>query len=212
MFFKKSKTPVQRFKSSIDSWKAHRISAWEHVKDQRKVLCSNKDEFWWAFRTHLRFLLLQLFYRRKPIYVYEWTDFNHVHPDRTKGAGGLDVQIAVPTWRGLRHRWIFTVNSKHDLASSHSREDLITEIWAHQGYGSDLLIKMSKMSNVEFWSWIEENAEELYEQPDVEYDVIVTAQEFFVEEDVVKYARIWLGRWYPKLAKSEIIFDGREVS
>ena len=64
---------------------------------------------------------------------------------------------------------------------------------------------------IEFIKWVETNLDDIMSDgPIVEFDHVYTDQDNFVQVDNLKYAKIWLQRWYPELALRPILWDPKQ--
>lgn len=113
-----------------------------------------------------------------------------------------DVYMIVPTWRGMKARFIFTLESKISTLAYKSFDDLQCDVWYHCNEKEALLLEP-----VEFPAWFMENAHRVLKTPIIEYDFIFTCEDELNDNDVLKYTKLWLEYWYPNLAKRDIILD-----
>ncbi len=169
-------------------------SAWRDVRRAIK-------EFKWHAKTHMRFLIQEIFYRNDPIEVYDSADFSQSR------CGYLDIQISLPGLRGGRqHKWVFTVHCRNMFLTESTLDDLhATLCTKYKNNIPNFREFLYMVDPAVFWPWIEKNLDSVMNEPEVTFDSIDTTQADFGEGDIVKYAKLWLERWYPRLAKNKIV-------
>lgn len=203
------------------------------IEDHKKRLMVSRNNLRWIKKIARRFWLLEHVFRRRPIRIYDWTSFDpdpeHGYDGKT---GYLDIQIELPPlptdiissikgiWSWIREfhtfpnlrdylpwfhcRWVFTVLNKHALLSEMSPEDAYSRLYLGKEelhttkflLESDPAVFHPKLC-ANIGTWLESG-------PIIEFDNIYTGQESFVEDDVAKYAKLWLERWYPGLSNRPI--------
>jgi len=149
-------------------------------------------------------------------------------PEAERGAGWLDVQIEMPPlpgdvassaagllgWYrefrslpkrlrdhlpGFHCRWVFTVEGRRawlDMSPSDAHARLYCG--RPEFHTPEFLERLDDLGG--FHRWMGEHLHETMLGPVVEYDDVLTSQERFSRDDVLKYTRLWLGRWHPGLA------------
>lgn len=165
----------------------------------------------WIKKVNHGFWLLEHVFKKSPIIVYENTLFTPT-ADWDGKAGYLDVQFKIP-WVGFnrfpywRSSWIMVVESLDSFMMYQGVDDARTELWH---ISNDMDILRSSNDPVEFWQLVKPKIKGILASPIIEFDEIWTNQEYFEQDDVIKYAKIWLEKYYPNLAKRKIIFDNYE--
>ncbi|UCG02531.1 MAG: hypothetical protein JSW11_00775, partial [Candidatus Heimdallarchaeota archaeon] len=177
---------------------------------------------------------LSKIFRRHPINVYEHGGFEPDEKYNWDGKPGwLDICIELPPlpidiWYSIREiiswiwefrsfpremmnyfpgfhsRWIFTVLPYHDILNEMSLEDAHTMLYSKipKLHTKDFLLKIE---NPNFHRELSDNLDEwIGSNPIVEFDNIYTAKEFFTRDDVIKYTKLWIRKWYPKLNNRKI--------
>ena len=176
---------------------------WRHeFADQR--ICANiaKGDFAWFKRTQRRFWLLSHLWRKGPIYVNDC--FDHSDP-----VGWLDVNIYLPSWRGLQCRWVFTVLPKSALLNGEP-PNVSTIVWWHLRTQGKKAPNVLHEEGLKFWEWLNENIDTVLERPIIEYDNIYTSQDSFTKDDVVGWAKVWFSKWYPDLCGRDVVWKDME--
>lgn len=198
----------------------------DEIRDHKIQIKRAKESHRWIKSVNRRFWLTQHIFRNRPIRVNEWSDF-----DSGKTAY-LDIQIELPPlpsdliWNiknylnwilefrklprptknflpGFHCRWVFTVLSRHAWFSEMSTEDAHSKLYHGKSelHNSGFVVKgydtfgNQLRDNLDIW---------LESGPIVEFDNVYTSQEFFTKDDVIKHTKLWIERWYPKLASRRI--------
>ena len=177
------------------------------IRDKQIRKCTAVRDLSWLKKVNRGFWLLEHVFTKRPIFVYEHTLFTPT--DNWDGkAGYLDIHFTIP-WVGLkniprwRSAWITTVESLDSFMMYQSVDDARTELW-HTSNDMDIL--KAPDDPIEFWQLVKPKIKGILANPLVEFDHVYTNQEYFSQDDVVKYARVWLEKHYHNLAKREIIF------
>ncbi len=176
-------------------------------------------EFRWQIRTQFKLWVLEkfrLYNPKTPIYISEWSKFD---VEESQKPGWLDVCILVPRYFGLKwdFQWVFTVNCFGIYQSDKPIDDMQSELWDHNAiktpnpntiFGEDIedTIGILKLNYEEIYEFVRKNRDVVLRSPIIEFEEIWTNQEFFNQEDVVKYTKIWLEKFYPALAGNKIEF------
>ena len=180
----------------IENYRNHGLK--EERIDLRKRFKSDKESYQWFKRAQRRLWLMTHVFKKRPIWVYECSEFP---------ASWLDVSITLPTWRGFQERWIFTVSSKHHLLQDDGMEDAQITISIHmEANEQDIPKHLGIWKPLDFWTWLEDNVDEALKYPLIEYDDILVNQDNFSQEDVIKFTKLWIKKWYPKLADRAVIW------
>jgi len=111
---------------------------------------------------------------------------------------------------GFDYRWIFTVESVNTIDYI-SLEDLHTSLYFdNKKCHNDEFLKLGD-NRKGFIDWLDQNYSDVVGDNGfaMDYDTVLTNQKCFTKDDVVKYTRVWLQKFYPELAKREIIFVER---
>lgn len=204
------------------------------IRDRKKIIKQENKSLNWLKSINRRFRVLENFYINSPIYVHEWHDFSQGNLSYLDIQIKLPFRLK-DIWCWLNHsinysrefgwknflkilwqdrpksfdfRWIFTVNSRK-IFFEKSHEEIHSELlWHCKCLKNDKSFILENREPISFFKWFDKNINRLIEKygPIITFDEIQTSQESFTKDDVVKYTRIWLQKWYPKLAKRKIIF------
>ncbi len=198
--------------SSFDTWRECYSESALAVRDHFIRKQQAKKDYRWVTRVNRGFWMLEHIYpfNSQPVQVTEWVDFSPNAKENWNGRPDyLDIHIRVP-WIGLNHfpsmrmPWIFTVESVRSFMLYKSTEDAQTELWWNSREKEILLLNLDNPAN--FWGIVKPKLNNLLSNPIVEFDQVWTNQADFGKDDVIKYARVWLSKFYPNLAKREIVF------
>lgn len=184
-----------------------------HIKSKFRRIKEAFRNLKWQARTELKLWILENIYKDTPIYVTEWSDFNCEHKP-----GYLDVNIKFPRFFKWEFEWVFTVNCLSIYLSERDPDLVRAELWLHNAkktpnknalFGEDIkdTIGILEIDHRDIYRFVETNKDKVLSNPLIEYEEIFTNQEWFEQDDVVKYTRLWLKEFYPNLATRAIIFQ-----
>ena len=231
---KKKKRTFREIMEDLD--KIQPLTAKIVIDHHLSEITGNKERIKFIKLTDYRFYLLEKKFPNQPIRVYESASFEPDLEHNYDGTTGwLDISIELPMrfkdylysiksiidwyfefgefpkywWKDyfsrFGSRWIFTVCPKADLFEIDNLERIrwLLYDFCEEYHTSKFLL----MPVDEFVTWLKGNLAVL--NPIVDYEFIWTTQDYFVKDDVIKYAKLWVQKFYPILAnrKFELILD-----
>ena len=232
---KKKKRTFREIMEDLD--KIQPLTAQIVIDHHLSEILNNKERIKFIELTNYRFRMLEKKFPNQPIRVYENHASFEPDPEHNWDGkpGWLDISIELPMrfkdylysikdiigwcfelgdfpenwWKDyfskFGSRWIFTVCPKVDLFEIGNLKHIHSVLYdSCEEYHTG---KFLLMPADEFITWLKGNLAVL--NPIVDYEFIYTTQDYFVKDDIIKYTKLWIQKFYPILAnrKFELILD-----